>query len=82
MASLIMYLPFLLVAEKTHLKDIDRELTLNELCIVTRVGTAKSLGMTDREHLGIGAMGDIAIYKLDPNKMDGHSIEKAFSLAA
>ena len=69
-------------AEKTQLKDIDRELTLNELCIVTRAGTAKSLGMTDRGHLGIGAIGDIAIYKLDPNKMDGHSIEKAFSLAA
>ena len=69
-------------AEKTQLKDIDRELTLNELCIVTRAGTAKSLGMTDRGHLGIGAIGDIAIYKLDPNKMDGHSIEKAFSLTA
>jgi len=69
-------------AEKTQLKDIDRELTLNELCIVTRAGTAKSLGMTDRGHLGIGAIGDLAIYKLDPNKMDGHSIEKAFSLAA
>ena len=69
-------------AEKTQLKDIDRELTLNELCIVTRTGTAKSLGMTDRGHLGVGAIGDLAIYKLDPDKMDGHSIEKAFSLAA
>jgi formylmethanofuran dehydrogenase subunit A len=69
-------------AEKTQLKDIDRELTLNELCIVTRAGTAKSLGMTDRGHLGVGAIGDLAIYKLDPDKMDGHSIEKAFSLAA
>ena len=69
-------------AEKTQLKDIDPELTLNELCIVTRAGTAKSLGMTDRGHIGIGVIGDIAIHKLDPNKMDGHSIEKAFSLAA
>ncbi len=68
--------------EKTQLKDIDRELTLNEICIMTRAGTAKCLGMTDRGHLGIGAMGDLAIYKLDPEKMDGHSIEKAFSLAA
>ncbi len=69
-------------AEKTQLKDIDRELTLNEMCIMTRAGTAKCLGMTDRGHLGMGAIGDIAIYKIDPKKMDGHSIEKAFSLAA
>jgi len=69
-------------AEKTQLKDIDHELTLNEICIMTRAGTAKCLGMTDRGHLGMGAIGDIAIYKIDPKKMDGHSIEKAFSLAA
>ena len=69
-------------AEKTQLKDIDRDLSLNEICIVTRAGTAKCLGMTDRGHLGTGAIGDVAIYKLDPSNMDGHSIEKAFSLAA
>ena len=69
-------------SEKTQLKDIDREFTLNDLCIVTRGGTAKCLGMTDRGHLGVGAIGDVAIYKLDPNKADGKSIEKAFSLAA
>jgi formylmethanofuran dehydrogenase subunit A len=69
-------------AEKTELKDIDRNLTLNEICIISRAGTAKCLGMTDRGHLGIGAIGDVAIYKLDPKNMDGHSIEKAFSLAA
>ncbi len=69
-------------SEKSQLKDIDRELSLNELCVMTRAGTAKSLGMTDRGHLGIGAIGDIAIYKLDPKKMDGHLIEKAFTLAA
>jgi len=68
--------------EKTQLKDIDRELTLNEICIMTRGGTAKCLGMTDRGHLGNGAIGDVAIYKLDPKNMNGHSIEKAFSLAA
>jgi len=69
-------------AEKTQLKDIDRELTLNEICIITRAGTAKSLGMTDRGHLGTGAIGDIAIYKLNPEKYTGAEIEKAFSLAA
>ena len=69
-------------AEKTQLKDIDRELTLSELCIVTRAGTAKCLGMTDRGHLGVGAIGDVAIFKLDPEKANGKLIEKAFSLAA
>jgi len=69
-------------SEKTQLKDIDREMMLNEIAIITRAGTAKCLGMSDRGHLGLGAIGDIAIYKLDPKKMDGHTIEKAFSLAA
>ncbi len=67
---------------QTQLRDIDRELTLNELCIVSRAGTAKCLGMTDRGHLGVGAIGDVSIFELDSNKMDGNSIEKAFSNAA
>ncbi|MFX0083484.1 MAG: formylmethanofuran dehydrogenase subunit A [Candidatus Hodarchaeota archaeon] len=69
-------------SEKTQLKDIDRELTLNEICIITRGGTAKCLGMTDRGHLGLGAIGDLAIYKIDSDETDGQAIEKAFSLAA
>ena len=69
-------------SEKTELKDIDRELNLYELCTITRAGTAKCLGMNDRGHLGIGAIGDVAIFNLDPKKMDGHAIEKAFTLAA
>jgi formylmethanofuran dehydrogenase subunit A len=67
---------------QTQLRDMDREYTLNELCIVTRAGTAKCLGMIDRGHLGVGAIGDVSIYKLDPNNYDGHAIEKAFSNAA
>lgn len=66
----------------TTLPDIDREYTLNELCVVTRAGNAKILGLKDRGHLGRGAIGDVAIYKLDPEKFDGHTIEKAFSNAA
>lgn len=66
----------------TSLPDIDRVYTLNELCIVTRAGSAKALGLKDRGHLGIGATGDVAIYKLDPNNYDGHAVEKAFSSAA
>jgi formylmethanofuran dehydrogenase subunit A len=66
----------------TTLKDLDRELTLNELCIMTRAGTAKCLGLKDRGHLGVGAKGDVAIYKIDPNKYDGAGIEKAFTNTA
>jgi formylmethanofuran dehydrogenase subunit A len=66
----------------TSLPDIDREYTLNELCIATRAGSAKVLGLRDRGHLGVGATGDVAIYKLDPNNYDGHAVEKAFSSAA
>ncbi|MFX1374415.1 MAG: formylmethanofuran dehydrogenase subunit A [Promethearchaeota archaeon] len=69
-------------AEKSQLKDIDRELSLGEICTISRSGTAKCLGMHDRGHLGYGGIGDIAIYKLDPKKYDGNAIEKAFSLAA
>lgn len=67
---------------QTQLRDIDRELSLNEICIMTRAGTAKCLGLKDRGHLGVGAIGDVSIYNLDPKNMDGHSIEKAFSNAA
>lgn len=67
---------------KTTLKDIDREYDLNEICIITRAGTAKCLGMTNKGHLGVGADGDVAIYKLDPSEKDPKKIVKAFSQAA
>jgi formylmethanofuran dehydrogenase subunit A len=66
----------------TTLPDLDREYTLSELCVVTRAGNAKTLGLKDRGHLGVGALGDVAIYNLDPKTMDGKAIEKAFSSAA
>jgi formylmethanofuran dehydrogenase subunit A len=67
---------------QTSLKDIDRELSLQDICIMSRAGTAKCLGLEDRGHLGTGAIGDVSIFDLDPNNMDGHAIEKAFSNAA
>lgn len=69
-------------SEVTELKDLDKEYTLNELCIITRAGTAKLLGMKDRGHFGIGAIGDVAIYNLDPNNITGAAVEKAFGSAA
>jgi len=32
----------------TSLPDLDREYTLSELCVVTRAGNAKTLGLKDR----------------------------------
>ncbi|HET7528197.1 MAG TPA: formylmethanofuran dehydrogenase subunit A [Burkholderiaceae bacterium] len=51
------------VAAQSALRDIRRELTLNEIAILTRAAPARLLGLTDRGHLGIGAAADIAIYR-------------------
>ncbi len=66
-------------SSNTTLTNIERELTLNEICIMTRAGPAKCLGMKDRGHLGIGAIGDLSIFNLDNTNLNGHNIEKAFS---
>ncbi len=50
------------VKERCTLPDLDREYTLNEICIVTRAGPAKILGLTHKGHLGIGADADITVY--------------------
>ncbi|MHA1300098.1 MAG: formylmethanofuran dehydrogenase subunit A [Candidatus Helarchaeota archaeon] len=68
--------------QRTTLGDLDREYTLEEICIVTRAGTAKCLGMTNKGHLGIGADGDVAIYNLKPGDNDPKNVAKAFSQAA
>ena len=49
-------------AEMTLLKDIKREYSLYELAITTRAAPAKLMGLTDRGHLGVGAIADIAVY--------------------
>jgi len=50
------------------LPTITREYTLDEIAVMTRAGPARSLGLKDRGHLGIGAAGDITVYKDDPNR--------------
>jgi len=47
---------------KTLLNDLDREYTLNEIAIITRAGPARTLGLTNKGHLGTGADADITIY--------------------
>jgi formylmethanofuran dehydrogenase subunit A len=50
------------VLERSVLKDLDREYTLQEIAIVTRASPAKILGLAHKGHLGVGADGDVTIY--------------------
>lgn len=56
------------VAAASQLASITRELSLNEIAIMTRAGPAKLLGLKDRGHLGAGAAADIAIYREDADR--------------
>jgi len=47
---------------KTQLRDLDREYTLNEIAIISRAGPARALGLKNKGHLGPGADADITIY--------------------
>ncbi len=48
--------------DKTGLRDLDREYTLNEIAIITRAGPARALNLSNKGHLGAGADADITIY--------------------
>jgi formylmethanofuran dehydrogenase subunit A len=71
---------------RTSLSSIDREYTLHEIAITTRAGQAKALGLRSKGHLGVGADADIAIYDLNPEKVDlaehPAAIRQAFKHAA
>ena len=56
------------VAANSALRSITRELTLDEIAILTRAGPARLLGLTDRGRLGAGAAADIAVYREDANR--------------
>ncbi len=44
------------------LADLNREYTLGEIAIITSAGPARTLGLTQKGQLGIGADADVAIY--------------------
>ncbi|MEQ1672091.1 MAG: amidohydrolase family protein, partial [Hyphomicrobium sp.] len=50
------------------LATLDREYSLYEIAIMTRAGPAKSLGLKDRGHLGVGACADITVYADNPDR--------------
>jgi formylmethanofuran dehydrogenase subunit A len=55
---------------KLDLPDLDREYSFSDIAIVTRAGTAKALGLKQKGHLGVGADADVAVYDLNPTKID------------
>jgi formylmethanofuran dehydrogenase subunit A len=50
-------------AAQSILPSLTREYTLDEIAILTRAGPARSLGLKDRGHLGVGAAADITVYR-------------------
>jgi len=64
--------------KKSILASLDRELSLYEIAIVTRAGPAKALNMKNKGHLGVGADADVAIFNINPEKID---IAKKFRTA-
>jgi formylmethanofuran dehydrogenase subunit A len=52
----------------TTLPSITREYSLYEITAMTRAAPAKLLGLTDRGHLGTGAVADVAVYDDFPDR--------------
>jgi formylmethanofuran dehydrogenase subunit A len=56
------------VLERSALGDLTREYSLYDICIITRSGPAKILGLANKGHLGPGADADITIYTPNDDK--------------
>ncbi|MEY2687672.1 MAG: hypothetical protein RL375_1870, partial [Pseudomonadota bacterium] len=59
------------VAAQSALREMKRELTLEEITIMTRSAPARLLGLADRGNLGAGSAADIAIYRLHGSSGSG-----------
>ncbi len=57
---------------RTSIPSIERELSLDEVMIMTRASPARLLGMKFKGHLGEGAQADISIYNINPDEIDIH----------
>ncbi len=71
--------------DRSSLGGIDREMSLYEIAVLTRANQARTIGIANRKgHLGVGADGDIAVYDLDPTRLnvsDYAQIKRTFSQA-
>src|SRR5437773_212138 len=56
------------VLQRSTLKDLDREYTLNEIAIITRASPARILGLKHKGHLGPSADGDVTVYTPNADK--------------
>ena len=56
------------VRERSALNELDREYSLYEICIITRSGPARILGLKNKGHLGPGADADVTLYTPDKNQ--------------
>jgi formylmethanofuran dehydrogenase subunit A len=56
-----------LAKQRIILADLDREYTLSEVAIITSAGPARSLGLSQKGHLGAGADADVTIYPVNPD---------------
>lgn len=62
------------VQERSELRNLDREYSLSEICIITRAAPARMLGLAQKGHFGPGADADITLY------MPSDDREQMFSL--
>ncbi len=56
-----------LLAGTALLDGLTREYTLGEICIITRAGPARLLGLRHKGHLGPGADADVTVYSRQPD---------------
>jgi len=52
--------------QRIVLADLDREYTMSEIAILTSAGPARTLGLSQKGHLGPGADADVTIYHEKP----------------
>lgn len=64
------------VRQRCQLGDLTREYTLQEICIITRAGPARMLGLKHKGHLGPGADADITIYSPQADKQQMFEMPK------
>jgi formylmethanofuran dehydrogenase subunit A len=64
------------VRNRCQLGDLTREYTLNEICIITRAGPARMLGLKHKGQLGIGADADITLYSPHADKQQMFEMPK------
>jgi formylmethanofuran dehydrogenase subunit A len=60
------------INKRTILSSLERELSFNDIAIMTRAGQTKALGLVKegKGHLGEGALADIAIFPVKPDYID------------